>query len=58
MVFKKKNILIVGGTGFIGFHLARKCKFYQFNVTSFSISKPKKKKIFERYKVHVWEYSK
>ena len=50
MVFKKKNILIVGGTGFIGFHLAKKCKFYQFKVTSFSISKPKKKRYLKGVK--------
>ena len=50
MILKKKNILIVGGTGFIGFHLAKKCKFYQFNVISFSISKPKKKRYLKGVK--------
>ena len=45
MNLTKKNILIVGGTGFVGFHLAKKCKLNQLNVTSFSISKPKKKDI-------------
>ncbi len=39
---KKKNILIIGGTGFIGFHLAKACLAKNFNVFSLSISKPKK----------------
>ena len=39
---KKKNILIVGGTGFIGFHLIKKCLKNNFSVTSLSLTKPKK----------------
>ena len=40
----KKKILIIGGTGFLGFHL---CKYFlrkKMMVSSVSISKPKKKK--------------
>lgn len=39
---KKKKILIIGGTGFIGYHLAKKCISKNFIVTSLSTRKPKK----------------
>ena len=38
----KKKILIVGGTGFIGYHLAKRCLKKKWLVSSFSTSKPKK----------------
>ena len=38
----KKKILIIGGTGFIGYHLAKKCLKKNWTVTSFSLSRPKK----------------
>ena len=41
MNFKKK-ILIVGGTGFIGYHLAKKTLRKGWSVTSFSTKAPKK----------------
>jgi len=50
MNLKKKNILIIGGTGFVGFHLAKSCLSKNFNVFSFSISKPKKKRHLKRVK--------
>ena len=37
-----KKILIAGGTGFIGYHLAKKCIQKGWNVTSISTKKPKK----------------
>ena len=37
-----KSILITGGTGFIGFHLARKCLDLKWSVTSLSTSYPRK----------------
>ena len=37
-----KKILIIGGTGFIGYHLARFCKKKKWKVTSFSKNNPKK----------------
>jgi len=37
-----KSILIAGGTGFIGFHLAKKCLSLNWSVTSLSTNKPKK----------------
>ena len=38
----KNKILIVGGTGFIGYHLAKKCLAKGWQVSSFSTSRPKK----------------
>ena len=37
----KKKILITGGTGFIGYHLAKKCIEYNWSITSLSTKKPK-----------------
>jgi len=42
MKLKNKKILIVGGTGFIGFNLAKKCLKRGLNVFSLSSTKPKK----------------
>ena len=39
---KKKKILIVGGTGFIGYHLAKFCLKKNWNIVSFSKNEPKK----------------
>ena len=36
----KNNILIVGGTGFIGYHLAKRCLKLNWNVTSISTKRP------------------
>lgn len=38
----KKNILIIGGSGFIGYHLAKACLKLNWNVVSISLHKPKK----------------
>ena len=37
-----KKILIIGGTGFLGYHLAKKCLSKKWHVTSVSTTKPKK----------------
>ena len=37
------HLLIAGGTGFIGYHLADKFKKKGWKVTSLSLKKPKKK---------------
>ena len=37
---KNKNILITGGTGFIGFHLIKNCIKKKLNVTSISTKRP------------------
>lgn len=39
-----KSILIAGGTGFIGFHLSKKCIKMNWKVTCISSKKPKKKR--------------
>ena len=41
---KSKKILIVGGTGFIGYHLAKKCLRKKWHVSSFSKNKPRKER--------------
>ena len=38
----KKKILIIGGTGFIGFHLSKKCKKLKWDVVSISKTQPSK----------------
>tara|TARA_B100001123_G_scaffold431084_1_gene552043 strand:- start:438 stop:1367 length:930 start_codon:yes stop_codon:yes gene_type:complete len=38
----RKKILVVGGTGFIGFHLIKKLKKKKFSITSLSLNKVKK----------------
>ena len=41
-IFKKKNLLVIGGTGFIGYHLILAAKKKGWKVTSVSLKKPKK----------------
>ena len=50
---KKKKILIIGGTGFIGCHLVSKCKKFNWDVTSVSTKKPTKERRLKkvRYKI-------
>ena len=45
-----KNILIIGGTGFIGYHLAKKCLKKNFKVTSISKNHPKKIRFLKKVK--------
>tara|TARA_B100000029_G_scaffold94792_1_gene85000 strand:+ start:1123 stop:2031 length:909 start_codon:yes stop_codon:yes gene_type:complete len=46
----KKKILVVGGTGFIGYHLAKKSLKKGWDVTSFSSNLPKRKRYLSRVK--------
>ena len=45
-----KKILIIGGTGFLGYHLAKKCLAKKWNVTSISTNKPKKIRFLSKIK--------
>jgi UDP-glucose 4-epimerase len=45
-----KKILIIGGTGFIGYHLAKKCLQKNFKVTSVSKNLPKKIRFLKKVK--------
>ena len=47
---KKKTILIVGGTGFIGYHLLKKTSQLGWNSISVSRNKPKKNRIVRKVK--------
>jgi len=55
---KKPNILIVGGTGFIGFFLAKKCIELGWSVTSISARKPRKIRKLSRVKYLISNISK
>ena len=46
----KNNILIVGGTGFIGYHLAKKSLKKGWQVTSISSRRPRKKRYLPKVK--------
>ena len=46
----KKKILIVGGTGFLGHHLAQKCLRNGLQVISLSRNKPKKERLLKKVK--------
>ena len=41
----KKNLLVIGGTGFIGFHILKKAQKLKWKLTSISRNRPQKKKI-------------
>jgi len=52
-----KSILIAGGTGFIGFHLAKKCLSLNWSVTSLSTSTPKKNRKLKKVKYKICDIS-
>ena len=53
----KKKMLIVGGTGFLGHHLAKKCKI-KYIVTSISLNRPKREKKLKGVKYLIADMSK
>ncbi len=55
---KKHKILITGGTGFIGYHLAKRCLNLRWNVTSVSTHHPKKKRELTGVKYLIFDISK
>ena len=52
------NILIVGGTGFIGYHLAKTCLEKGWKVSSISSKKPKKSRFLSQVKYMICDISK
>ena len=54
----KKKILIVGGSGFIGYHLAKKCLDYKWDVTSLSSRKPNKVRKLKKVNYKICDISK
>ena len=55
---KKYKILIVGGTGFIGYHFAKKCLENNCSVVSISTKKPTKKRYLRKVKYLICDISK
>ena len=55
---KKINILIIGGTGFIGYYLSKKCIAKKWSVTSISTKKPKKKRYLKKVRYVLCDISK
>ena len=53
----KKKILITGGTGFIGYHLAKKCLKLNWSVTSLSTNRPKKNRKLKKIKYLICDIS-
>lgn len=54
----KKKILITGGTGFIGYHLAKRCLLLNWSVTSISNSKPPKKRKLKNVRYAICDITK
>ena len=52
-----KSILIAGGTGFIGFHLAKKCLNLRWSVTSLSTTLPPRKRKLKNVKYKLCDIS-
>ena len=52
-----KKILITGGTGFIGYHLAKKCLKFNWKVTSLSSNRPKKVRKLKKVKYLIADIS-
>ena len=53
-----KKILIIGGTGFLGYHIAKKCLKKKWNVTSVSTKKPKKIRYLSKVKYLILDITK
>ena len=53
----KLKILITGGTGFIGYHLAKKCLSLNWSVTSLSTKKPSQNRKLEKVKYKICDIS-
>ena len=49
-----KKILVIGGTGFIGYHIITEAKKRKWEITSISLNKPKKKDIIKMLIINKW----
>jgi len=54
----RNNILIIGGTGFIGYHLAKKSLTKGWKVTSISSNKPKRKRYLKKVEYIICDITK
>ena len=54
----KKKLLVVGGTGFLGFHLCKKALKKKWSVTSISSNRPKKLRFLKKVNYLVFDISK
>ena len=52
------EILVVGGTGFLGYHFSKKCLKLGWKVTSLSTKRPKKKRFLKNVKYILCDISK
>ena len=52
---KNKKILVVGGTGFIGYHLVKQCLNMNWDVTSISSTNPKKYRRLKKVKYLIFD---
>ena len=57
-ILKRNKILITGGTGFIGYHLAKKCSDLNWSVDSISTKLPKKNRKVKKVKYLIFDISK
>ncbi len=55
---KSQNILVAGGTGFLGFHILKSLKKYKFKLFSISTKKPIKKRKIKSVKYLLCDISK
>ena len=53
-----KKILIIGGTGFLGYHLAKKCLLKKWDVTSISTNRPKKTRFLPKIRYLILDITK
>ena len=53
-----KKLLVIGGTGFLGFHIIKEAKKRKWNVTSISLNKPKKKRFLQNVKYKTTDINK